>query len=163
MEGQRTTVQRKQTLKLRADGAVLLAEEYNHAEGVEVVFDPPLEVLPARVEQGSESTGRGGMTVHPLGDRTRVRAKGAYTSASRVERAARIRTPAGEFIAWKIVSRLDADLGPSRVSNNTESWVVPGVGLVAERQREETKVIGIKVRNNQSEWVAAKVPAAEKR
>lgn len=149
---------RVQKLRIREDGAVVLIEEINHAEGVEVVFDPPLVVLPARIEPGAETASEGRMTVHPIGDRSRVRAKGPMKESSRCEGAVRVQTSAGEFAAWKLVSTLNADLGPSKVLNETELWLVPGVGLVAERRREKTTVLGVPVRNNTESWVIVERP-----
>lgn len=151
---------RVQSLQLREDGAVVLVEEINHAEGVEVVFDPPLVVLPAKVEAGAESTGEGRMTVHPIGDRTKIRAKGPTKDSSRCVGAVRVRTSAGEFDAWKLVGTLNADLGPSKVVNETELWLAPGLGLLAERRREKTTVLGVPVRNNSEGWALIEVPAA---
>ena len=153
-------VQRRQTFAVRDDGAVVLVEEVNHAEGVEVVFDPPLVVLPARLEVGAAIECEGRMTVHPLGDRSRVRAKGTYTETGRCEGAVTVRTPAGEFVAWKLVSELRAELGPSRVQNETELWISPRAGIVAERRRERTLVFGVPVRNNAESWVAESVPVS---
>lgn len=147
------TLDREQRLRVRQDGAVVLVEEVNHGEGVEVVFEPPLVVLPARVEPGAMTNSTGQMTVHPLGNRARVRAKGSVNERTTCLGAVRVVTPRGSFVAWKIQSTLDADLGASRVSNTTELWLVPEVGIIAERRREKTTVLGLAIRNNTEAWV----------
>jgi hypothetical protein len=151
---------RVQSLALREDGAVVLVEEINHTEGVEVVFTPPLVVIPARIEAGEFPAVEGRMTVHPLGDRTRVRAKGPVKVAAASEGGFRVRTPAGDFDAWKLSSTLTAELGPSRVQNETVIWLVPGIGLIAEERREKTTVMGLPVRGNTEKWVLVELPAA---
>jgi len=160
VEGGKETLIREQKLLVREDGAVVLAEEINHAEGVEVVFDPPLVVLPASIETSSTVTSEGRMTVHPLGDRSRVRAKGTVKDSSTCLGAWRISTPAGEFDAWKLTSTFDANLGASRVQNETEIWVVPGIGIVSERRREKTMVFGVAIRNNAESWLIIEAPVA---
>lgn len=144
---------REQTLLVREDGAIVLAEEINHAEGVEVVFDPPLVVLPASVESSATVMNEGKMTVHPLGDRGRVRAKGTVRDTSTCVGSWRVSTPAGAFDAWKLTSSFDANLGASRVHNETEIWVVPGIGIISERRREKTTVFGVAIRNNAESWI----------
>jgi len=153
VDGGGEKLDRKQRLRVRGDGAVVLVEEVNHGEGVEVVFDPPLVVLPARVEPGTMSSSTGQMTVHPLGNRARVRAKGSVNETTTCLGAVRVVTPRGTFVAWKIQSTLDADLGASKVSNTTELWLVPDVGIIAERRREKTTVLGLAIRNNTEAWV----------
>ncbi len=156
----RRTLIREQFLAVREDGAVVLAEEINHAEGVEVVFTPPLVVLPTRIEDQARTTHEGRMTVHPLGDRSRTRAKGTVKNTVVCGGAVRVRTPAGEFDAWRLTSVMDADLSPSRVHNETDLWLVPGLGMIAERRRERTTVLGVSVRNNSEAWVVIEAPPA---
>jgi hypothetical protein len=151
---------REQKLLVREDGAIVLAEEINHAEGVEVVFDPPLVVLPANVETSATVTNEGRMVVHPLGDRGRVRAKGTVRDTSTCVGSWRVSTPAGEFDAWKLTSSFDADLGASRVHNETEIWIVPGIGIISERRREKTMVFGVAIRNNAESWILLETTAA---
>lgn len=156
-EGARTLA-REQRLVAGADGSVRLAEEINHAEKVEVVFDPPLVVVPAALSVGSESLERARMTVHPIGDRARTRARGTVEQTIGVGPSVRVRTPAGEFVAVPLVSEFRADLGASKVQNRTETWLAPGVGIVAEQRHERTTALGVPIRNNRESWVLIEAP-----
>lgn len=160
INGSDEKVIREQTLRLLDDGSVVLVEEINHTEGVEVVFEPPMVVLPVQIREGELPASEGRMTVHPLGDRSRVRAKGPVRNTANCEGAFQVSTPAGLFDAWKLTSTLSADLGPSKVQNETVLWLVPGIGLIAERREEKTTVMGIPVRSNSETWVIHEAPAA---
>lgn len=149
---------RRQRLSMGDDGAVLLAEEINHAEKVEVVFEPPMVVVPAVLKPGIELRQQARMTVHPLGDRSRTRARGAVEQTVAVGAARRVRTPAGEFVALPLTSEFRADLGASRVMNRTETWLAPGVGMVAEQRHERTTALGVPIRNNRESWVVIELP-----
>ncbi len=149
-------------------GYVAIAERIDRVERVEVVFSPALVVMPNNLpwagpgagaptpgtNAGSATTPGASyaqellMTVHPLGDRTRVKASGTARSTIVYVGDERVTTGAGAFTARKIVSRMTADLAPARVTNVNELWVVDGVGIVAEREQERTTVFGVPSRQN---------------
>lgn len=155
--GERTLL-REQRLIAQDDGAVLLQEEINHAEKVEVVFIPALMVVPARLTPGPADPQKVRMVVHPLGDRSRTRARGAVEQSMTIGAPVRVRTPAGEFDAWPLTSTFRADLGASKVMNETELWLAAGIGIIAERRRERTTALGIPIRDNREGWVIAESP-----
>lgn len=155
--GERTLL-REQHLIARDDGAVLLQEEVNHAEKVEVVFTPALMVVPARLAPGPAEPQKVRMVVHPLGDRSRTRARGTVEQSMTIGAPVRVRTPAGEFDAWPLSSTFKADLGPSKVTNESELWLAAGIGIIAERRRERTTALGIPIRDNREGWVLAEAP-----
>jgi hypothetical protein len=160
-EDKAVEIVREQLFRLGDDGSVALVEEKNHIEKVEVVFDPPLLVLPARIETGATFESSGRMTVHPLGDRSKVKVKGTYDDSGSCEGAVRVSTSGGEFDVWKIKSVFTADLPPSKVRNETESWLSPTSGPIVERRSERTTVLGVPVRKNEEAWVLIG-PGAEK-
>jgi hypothetical protein len=127
------------------DGALELVEEINHEERVEVVFDPPLVVLPAVLHAGRPYRQNLKMTVHPLGDRSRIKARGPVKQTIRFESIERIGVPAGEFDAAKVTAVFNAVLAPAEVKNTTDLWLALDVEsaepLLAERREEVTRVL----------------------
>jgi hypothetical protein len=143
-----------QTYERMGDGSVALAEEIDEDEGVEVVFEPPMLVIPARLAAGTPPrTQEFKMRVYPKGNRSHVRRQGP----ARVEIVAAgvemIDAPGGKRAALRIDSTLNADLAPAKVVNQTTAYYADGQGLIAEREHERTTVMGIPVRNNQSDWI----------
>jgi hypothetical protein len=104
-------------------GELVLVEEFNHEEDVEVVFDPPLLVFPPTLAPGERLEQNLTMTVHPLGDRSRVRARGPVKASITYEGHERIVIPAGEFDAAKVTAVFEAVLNIARVMNTTEKWI----------------------------------------
>lgn len=141
-------------------GYVAIAERIDRDENVEVVFSPALVVLPNNLPGTSLGASPGGsaagakyeqeltMTVHPLGDRSRVKASGKARSTIIYQGDEKLTTPAGTFTARKVVSTLTADLSPARVNNQNELWMVDGLGIIADRDQERTLVFGLPSRSN---------------
>lgn len=137
------------------EGALLLAEEINHEEDVEVVFDPPLVVLPATLAPGEAFEQKLSMRVYPMGDRSLARAAGPVTSTVTYEGVERISIPAGEFEAAKVLAVFEARLSLAHVRNTTEEWLAVGSSAgvdtggtpvprgitLAERRTEVTRVL----------------------
>lgn len=152
-KGEEATPLVESLYRLNEDGLVLV-EEINYEEDVEVVFDPPLVVFPPMLAPGERVEQKLTMTVHPLGDRSRVRARGPVKASVTYEGRERISIPAGEFDAAKVTAVLEAVLNIARVKNTTEEWIavepdsgtaVPPVeetpSMLAERREEITRVL----------------------
>lgn len=138
------------------DGSISLAEEIDHAEQVEVVFDPPMLIVPARLEPGMAPIAQSfTMLVYPLGDRTRTRSRGPATVEITCPGDEEVGVPGATIMARRLDSVLRADLAPARVRNETSRYFAPGPRLIAERERERTTFAGLPVRNNKSAWVVA--------
>lgn len=148
---------RERTFTVLPGGGIGLTEQIDREEGVEVVFDPPLLVMPDGLPLNSlgsaEMAQELKMTVHPLGNRQKVKASGQARNVVRYMADETLTTPAGMFTARRIESVLTADLAPARIANVTQQWFVDGVGLVREKDQEKTTVFGVPTRNNTSEWV----------
>lgn len=134
--------------RVTEEGALVLVEEINYEEDVEVVFDPPLVVLPPSLAPGETFKQSLTMTVHPLGDRSRVKARGPVKSRVTYEGRERIVIPAGEFDAAKVTTVFEAALNIARVTNTTEEWIAAGeenpaaaAPMLAERREEVTRVL----------------------
>lgn len=139
------------------DAGIVLTRSVDHVERVEVLFDPPLLVLPAQLEPGQTATERLRMTVHPLGDRSRTRAAGPVVQEVTDLGHDRVRTPAGTWVARHLRSVFTADLSGTKVRNQTDQWLVDGVGLVAQKRSERTTLLGVPVRSMDEAW--AMLPA----
>lgn len=134
--------------RVTGEGALVLVEEINYEEDVEVVFDPPLVVFPPSLAPGETFKQSLTMTVHPLGDRSRVKARGPVKSRVTYEGRERIVIPAGEFDAEKVTAVFEAVLNIARVTNTTEEWIAADKAdaasvppMLAERREEVTRVL----------------------
>lgn len=135
------------------DGSISMAKQTNHAESVEVVFEPGLVVLPAALNPDTPFEQSITMTVHPIGDPGRVRARGRVRQTVTFAGRDAINTPAGQFNAARVLSLFEADLGATSVKNRTEQWLAEGAGLVAERRSERTTVLGVVIRSKDEFWL----------
>lgn len=148
---------RERTYVIVPGGSVAMVSEINREEGVEVVFDPPLVVLPEGLPcvslNNSEFAQDLTMKVHPIGNRSTVKRSGPVKNTFKYVGDELIQTAAGAFTARKVVSALTADLAPARVKNQSTQWFVDGVGLVREEETEVTTALGVPVRKNASRWV----------
>lgn len=143
-----------QTYERMADGSVALAEEIDEDEGVDVVFEPPMLVIPAGLAPGTAGrTQEFRMRVYPKGDRSHIRRQGPAKVEIVAAGGEMIDAPGGKRVALRIDSTLNADLAPAKVVNQTTTYYVDGQGMIAERDHERTTVMGIPVRNNRSDWM----------
>jgi hypothetical protein len=138
-----------------ADGGVALAEEINQGEKVEVVFVPPLVVLPGVLEPGREARQQLSMIVHPLGNRGRIRSKGPIDNVVRIEGWESVSIAGVPVRALRLRASFKADLSPASVLHDQTQWYVPSRGLVKELDRERTTVLGVPIRDNREEWELA--------
>ncbi len=144
--------EREVKMTIDASGYIAEAEEINRAEKVEIVYTPPLVVIPDKLP--IQTSGNAAyqqdvkMVVHPLGDRSRTRTSGTAHNVIRYTGDELITTAAGEFTARKLYSTVTADLSAATSVNTIEQWWSDGVGLIFEKDHEVTKTLGIKVREN---------------
>jgi hypothetical protein len=147
----------EQVFVLLDDGSVAIAEDIVHDEQVEVVFDPPMVVMPAELAAGTfQQTVQ--MLVHPLGNRARSKGKGPVRQSIQLLGGETIQTPAGTVEAVHIRQEFVASLNPAEVTNTTDQWFVPRIGLVAEKRSERTLVLGVPLRSSREEWVVETIP-----
>jgi hypothetical protein len=150
----------RQLMVLTPEGASAIAEDRNPAEKVDVVFDPPMIVVPGELSRGEERAQKLKVRVYPPGQRGKPRFEGAGQNTIAYTGDELVRTPAGEFAARKVVARFSTKLGPSSIVNVTELWFVDGVGIVAEKREERTSVLGVQVRRNVERWALADAPGS---
>lgn len=154
-EGSGGKLLREMRLVRTEAGGLAISEEVNHTEGVRVEFTPPMYVLPAELPIGGEQCVYEDihMVVRPIDQPDRVKAQGTVRHVVCYEADETLRTPAGEYKAHRVMSRFEADLGASKIENVSDQWYVPGIGLVAERRHEQTRALGLLIRNNRDAWV----------
>ncbi|HBS29915.1 MAG TPA: hypothetical protein DEB06_10820 [Phycisphaerales bacterium] len=124
------------------DGLVL-AESLQHERGVRVVMTPPPLAMPSDLAPGAPFVQTMGLRMPLLENPRRIRAQGTgdmtlehdadqpLTLDGRVIRCRRLR----EVFVTAVP--------PARAVRTTERWFAPGLGLVAERWREEVRVLGV--------------------
>lgn len=149
----RRPAERIVTLVELDDGSLAMSREENRAERVIVEFIPPLVVYPARLEAGAPLEQSLRMVVHPINNPSRVQNQGEAKQTLRFEGRERIDTPLGTLETVKISGALEADLGGPQVRNESQEWLVPGMGAVASKQMERTMLLGVRVRANSEWWV----------
>lgn len=151
-------------LTIDASGYIAQTEEIDRLDGVEVVYSPALVLVPDRLpakasgDAAYEQEVR--MVVHPLGDRSRVRTHGTATNRITFEGDERIVTGVGTFRAHRLTSVVTASLTVANTVSVSEQWLVDGIGVVVQRDREETRVMGAKVRDNASTMILRSFDAA---
>ncbi len=152
---------REQIGEWREDGSLAVSREVNHEEGVTVVFEPALVVFPVMVESEVSRAFKQElvMTVHPIADETKVRAKGRVTQTVSFTASQRVRVPAGVLKASQVTSVFEASLSGTSVRNETTTWLTPGVGVVAEERSERTTLLGVPIRQNHELWLLRAMPA----
>ncbi|MFN7020111.1 MAG: hypothetical protein ACK4WH_02125 [Phycisphaerales bacterium] len=153
------TVASQTTLQRVGGGGEAIVEEVVNRENVRVVYEPPMVSFPSSLTAGSEHRQRTRMTVHPLAEPERVKARGHVESVVTVVGAERVRTPAGEFDAVHLRHTFVADLAPARVTNTADRWYARRVGLIAERRAERTTVAGVPIRSSAESWVLKAPPS----
>lgn len=152
------TVASQTTLRRVDGGGEAIAEEVVNREGVRVVYEPPMVSFPSSLTAGAEHRQRTRMTVHPLAEPDRVKARGRVESVVTVVGPELVRTPAGRFEAVHLRHTFVAELAPARVTNTADRWYARGVGLVAEKRVERTTVAGVQIRSSAESWVLKAAP-----
>ena len=151
------TPDREVKMVIDASGYIAASEEIDHLDKVEIEYQPPLVLIPDKLppesQGGASYTQDVKMIVHPMGDRTRVKTSGKAHNVITYLGDEEITTGAGTFTARKIVATLTADLSAARTLDENDQWLVDGVGIVCQREHEETKVLVAKIRNNTTTMV----------
>lgn len=147
---------RSDTYTRAADGSVAITEETNHDENVEVVFEPPMVVMPGRLVAGAPFEQKFDVRVYPGGKgRKMLKSSGPGSHTIELTGLWRVTLAGGGTVeARGVRSVFRADFNPARVVNTTEQWFVEGVGVIAERRHERTTVFGLPIRESSETWAA---------
>jgi hypothetical protein len=149
-----STPRREVHLTIDASGYIAVTEEIDRADKVEVVYTPALVLVPDKLP--AKSSGNAGytqevkMVVHPLGDRSKIKTHGTATNEIVFEGDEPLITGVGAYTAHRITATVTARLSAATTTDITEQWLIDDIGIAAERNHEETRVLGAKVRDNTS-------------
>lgn len=122
-------------------GNVVMTAHVNHDEHALSLFTPPLVLWHAEMPAGKPLVGQSNIRVVDSRNPQKLKETGKMTRTVTYIGDQRIRTPRGEFIAQRLESRVRADLRLADADERVTRFVVPGVGLVAERLVEDVKIL----------------------
>lgn len=145
----------------QVENGLVLVRTIDHQEQVEAVFQPPMLVLAREMRVGEKREQRLEMTVHPLADRSQLRAAGHIVNETVYVGDDELLTPAGTILARHVRSVFTADPAGTSVRNETDVWYADGLGIVAERRKERTTFLGVPMRARDESWVLAGPPATK--
>ncbi len=160
----KSTPRREVHLTIDASGYIAQTEEIDRVDKVEVVYSPALVLVPDKLP--AKSSGNASywqevkMVVHPLGDRSRIKTQGTARNEITFEGDEQIVTGVGAQTAHRLARTVTATLTAATTVDTTEQWLVDGIGIVMRRDREETRVMGAKVRDNASTMILRAFDAA---
>lgn len=124
-------------------GNVVLTAVHDKREKAVTLFQPPLIVMPARLEAGASHTSSASMRVVSDDEQPEQRESGAARRTITYAADQRVRTSLGEFTAKRIDIRFSADLNLADASERTSLFVVAGHGVIAQKSIEEVKMLGL--------------------
>lgn len=151
------TPRREVHLTIDASGYIAETEEIDRVDKVEVVYTPALVLVPDKLP--AKSSGNAAyaqevkMVVHPLGDRSKIKAHGTARNEITFEGDEPIVSGVDPQTAHRLTCTVTANLAAAITVDTTEQWLVDGIGIAMQRDREETRVMGAKVRDNSSTMI----------
>jgi hypothetical protein len=140
-ESTRAGVERS-VLRLRDDGGYALRSVDTPGENSRSAFSQELEFAPPLLVGGGASESASPMRVTLLSS-GKMRAAGSATRSQRVVGRADIDVCGERLVATIVETVFVADLDNATARRESELFVVPGRGVVAERWREKVTVLGI--------------------
>ncbi len=121
--------------------SILINEQMQSLEGGKVVVETEDMFIPSDLESGMElNDGHIKMDVSVEYMTMTITARSFYR---KVEGLEEIKTPAGDFTAWKINGNIESKFGFMRVAFKTVDWYVENVGVVkSESYDNKGKLMG---------------------
>ena len=132
----------RSVLRRRADGGYTLLSVDTPAEDSRSDFDAGLEFTRPTLAAGEVSESASPMRVTLLSS-GRERAKGSATRTQRISGSAEIDLSGERLVATVVETVFVADLDSATARRESQLFVVPGRGVVAERWREKVTILGI--------------------
>lgn len=133
--------QRIEKLEAGEDGSLMLRELDNIEKGVIIRFNPPVMVVPARLEPGKPVTTTARMTILERADPTNVRSSGKMKVTVVYDATQTLNTPAGRFDCHRVRLNWDADFGFGSTHSAITCYYNEKVGLVAEDYQSRTTIL----------------------
>jgi len=150
------TVDVERTMVMTAEGHAAIVRDIDHSEGVEVIFEPPMVVMPKELKSSGETfVQQTYMRVHPIGNRKRIKAEGAVRQEIVHAGGASIEASGNDTqrVGQHVIQTFRASLKPAEVVNVIHQWFAPESGIVAQTSDERTRVLGVQIRHNVESWV----------
>lgn len=133
--------QHQSLLKPDVDGNMRLLWEIDYAHQVKVVYDPPIMLIPARLDAISDKPEQHKMVCYSL-DGKSTRDKGTCDVTMQVLGKQTLHTSAGKFTPIVFKTTRQLDLGLAKGTVTIFDAYVPGKGLVAHRVVRKLATMG---------------------
>jgi hypothetical protein len=127
--------------RVAADGSISLERVDSHPDATASLFDPPLLIAPASLTCGADVHAESLMRAVRLPKATSERDRGLARRTVRYARDEDVRWRGEEHRMKVIEVTFTADLSAAQVERKSELWVLPGLGIVAERWRERLVIL----------------------
>jgi hypothetical protein len=136
--------ERTQYWRIEPDGSIVMTAAIDHGEDALALFDPPLILMPARLLPETIFEHSVNMRVMRASRPESERTHGTCTRTMRYVGDEMITRPDGTSeVAHRIEITFNSTLTLATTEKLTTSWIVPGVGVVAEERSELTKALGL--------------------
>lgn len=132
-------------VQVGADGSLVMPRMHNTKRGRITRFEPALTLAPASLVQGEPYEQKVKVEVADLDNPDDIQERGTGTSTITYLGMERIRTPAGEFEAHLVRSKLTTEFTAAKAERVTDRWYAADVGLVGESYEEKISVMGFVV------------------
>ncbi len=146
---------RSTTLVGGGKDGIAIARDIEFDEDADVRYDPPIPMLPARLEQGKAVTAKSRMTVYDASGKS-TRAKGNCSVRIDLLGKRSIDTPAGAIDCYIVRTRREIRLDLASVDVVIHSAYAPDKGLVHQAVERHTKALGLFGGKSSDELVLAK-------
>jgi hypothetical protein len=143
---------------LDEQGNIVMPAHIDLDENVITFFTPPLVLAPAELHSGQKYTSQAQMRIVNRNNQRRVRETGNATRTMEYVADELIQTPIGEFRAKRIDIQFQADLRMADVDDRLTLYLVPGIGIVAERAQTNVKILGTFDKNEHRTLVLLEKP-----
>jgi hypothetical protein len=143
---QRADPRGERAMERTPDGSVALQWQRDAGDGSRTNFIPPLLLTRAELREGEAVSGRSGVRTVRQG--ILEHDDGSALRELRIASLDRIRTPLGEFEAFRVDAVLTMKVPFASMRRETSTWVRAGQGPVAVRSEERILVMGVVPRNS---------------
>lgn len=115
----------------------------SHPDRTTSLFDPPLLLAPASLAAGEERSTSVAMRAVYTATPKKERDRGTARRTVRYARDEEIRWRGATHRAKVVTVHFEGDLGSAKATRDSELWVIPEVGVVAERWKETLVILKV--------------------
>jgi hypothetical protein len=124
-------------------GDVVMHAVDSHPDRTTSLFDPPLLLAPASLAAGEERSTSVAMRAVYTATPKKERDRGTARRTVRYARDEEIRWRGATHRAKVVTVHFEGDLGSAKATRESELWVIPEVGVVAERWKETLVILKV--------------------